>query len=60
MNIQEWFPLELTSLISLKSKVLSRASSKPEFKSINSSALSILYSPTSTFMHDYYKSYGFD
>ena len=45
MNIQDWFPLGLTGLISLWSKGLSRT---PQFKSINSSALSFLYSPTLT------------
>ena len=46
MNIQDWFPLGLTSLISLQSKGLSRVFSTPQFKSINSSVLSFLYSPT--------------
>ena len=46
MNIQEWFPLGLTGLISLRSKWLSRISI-PQFKSISSSALSFLYSPIS-------------
>ena len=44
MNIQDWFPLGLTSLISLQSKGLSRVFS--QFKSIHSSALSFLYSST--------------
>ena len=58
MKIQGWFPLGLTGLISLLSKGLSRAfqhrSSKasslpaPQFESINSSALSLLYSSTFT------------
>jgi len=43
MNIQDWFPLELTGLISLKSKGLSRV-----FESISSSVFSFLYSPTPT------------
>ena len=46
MNIQDWFPLGLTGLISLQSKWLSRISI-PQFKSISSSALSFLYSPIS-------------
>ena len=45
MNIQDWFPLGLTGLI-LQSKGLSRVFSKPQFKSINSSAFSFLYSST--------------
>ena len=40
MNIQDWFPLGLTCLISLKPKGLSRVFSAPQFKSINSSTLS--------------------
>ena len=36
------------------------SSSVPEFKSINSSILSLLYSPTFTSVHDYWKSYSFD
>ena len=55
MNIQGWFTLELTGLISLQSKGLSRVFSK-QFKSINSSAFSFLYSPTLPSIHDYWKS----
>ena len=32
----------------------------PQFKSINSLALSFLYSPTLTSMHDYWKNHSFD
>ena len=46
MNIQDWFPLGWTGWISLLSKGLSRSSLTPQFKTINSSALSFLYSPT--------------
>ena len=45
-NIQDWFPLGLTGLISLQPKRLSRIFSNTQFKSINSSALSLLYGPT--------------
>ena len=48
INIQNWFPLGLASLFSLLSKRLSRISPTPQFKSINSSLLSILYGPTLT------------
>ena len=57
MNIQDWFLLELTGLISLQSKGLSRVFSN---KSINSSALSFLYSPTLTSVHDYWKNHSLD
>ena len=40
-------PLALTSLIFLQSKGLKNLLQKPQFKSINSSVLSILYGPTS-------------
>ena len=59
MNIQGWFPLGLTSLISLQSKGLSRVFSTPQFKSINSSEPSLLYGPTLTSIHDYWKNHGF-
>ena len=57
MNIQDWFPLGWTGWISLLSKGLSRVFSN---KSINSLALSFLYSPTLTFIHDYWKNHSFD
>ena len=46
MNIQDWVPLKWTSWISLQSKDSQESSPTPQFKSINSSALSFLYSPT--------------
>ena len=36
------------------------SSPTPQFKSINSLALSFLYSPTLTFIHDYWKNHSFD
>ena len=60
MNIQDWFPLGLTGLISLLSKGLSKIFSKTQFKSNNSLALSFLYSPTLTSVHDYWKNHSFD
>ena len=46
MNIQDWFPLGWTGWISLQSKGLSRVFFNTTVQSINSSALSFLYSPT--------------
>ena len=60
MNVQDWFPLGFTSLISLLFKGLSRVFSTPQFKSISSSALSFLYSPTLTSVRDYQKNHSFD
>ena len=42
MNTQDWSPLGWTGWISLQSKGLSKSSPTPQFKSINSSALSFL------------------
>ena len=36
------------------------SSPTPQFKSINSLVLSFLYSPTLTFIHDYWKNHSFD
>ena len=60
MNIQGWFPLGLTGLISLLSKGLSRVFSNTTVQIISSLALSFLYSPTLTSIHDYWKNHGFD
>ena len=51
MNIQSWFPLGWTGLISLQSKGPSRVSSPaPQFESKNSSMLSFLHGPTHLYM----------
>ena len=61
MNIQDWFHLGWTGWISLQSKGFSKESSPtPQFKSINSSALSFLYGPTLTSIQDYWKNHSFD
>ena len=60
MNIQDWSPLGWTGLISLLSKDSQESSPAPQFKSINSSALSFLSSPTLTSIDDYWKNHGFD
>ena len=60
MNIQDWFPLGLTDWISLLSRDSQQSSPIPQFKSINSSALSFLYGPTLTSMHDYWKNHSFE
>jgi len=57
MNIQGWFPLGLTGLISLQSKGLSRVSSTPQFKSLNSLAFRLLYGPDLMSVHDYWKNH---
>ena len=60
MNIQNWFPLGWTGLISLQSKDSQESSPKPQFKSINSLVLSLLYGPALMFIHDYQKDYSLD
>ena len=60
MNIQGWFPSGLTGWITLKAKGLSRSSRTPQFKSISSSALSLLCGPTPSSIHDYCKNHSFD
>ena len=60
LNTQDWSPFRLTGWISLLSKGLSRVFSTPQFKSINSSALSFLYSRTLTSIHDYWKNHTLD
>ena len=57
MTIQDWCPLGWTGCISLQSKGLSESSPTPQFKSISSSALSFLYSPTLTSIHDCWNLY---
>ena len=59
MNIQDWFRLGLTDLISLQSKGLSRVFSSTKFKSTNSSALTFLYGPIHTSKHEYWKNHSF-
>ena len=62
MNIQDRFPLGWTGCISLQSKESSpqESSPTPQFKSINSLALSFLCSPTLTCIHDRRRNHSFD
>ena len=60
MNIQNWFPLELTGWISLQSKGLSRVFSNTTVQKHQFLMLSFLYGPTLTSIHDYWKKHTFD
>ena len=60
MRIQGWFPLRLTDWSPYSSKNSQESSPKPQFRSINSLAASLLYSPTLISVHDYWKSHSFD
>ena len=59
MNIQDWSPLGWTGWISLP-RDSQESSPTLQFKSINSSALSFLYSPTLTSIHDHWKNRSLD
>ena len=59
MNIQDWFLLGWTGLISLQSKRLSRVFSNITVQKHQFSVLSFLYGPTLTSMHDYWKNHSF-
>ena len=52
MNIQDWFLLGLTVWSLWSPKHSQESSPTPQFKSINSSALSLLYGPTLTSIRD--------
>ena len=60
MNIWDQFPSGLTGLIPCDSRDSQESSPTPQFKNINSLALSFLYSPTLTSIHDYWKNHSFD
>ena len=52
MNTQDWSPCS--------PRDSQESSPTPQFKSINSSALSFLHSPTLTSIHDYWKNHSLD
>ena len=54
MNIQGWFPWGLTGLISPCPRDSQESSPSPQFKRINSSVPSFLYSPTLTSIHEHW------
>ena len=61
MNIQDWFPLELTGLLSLQSKGLWRVFSKTTIQKHQFlAALSLLYGPILTSIYDCWKNHSFD
>ena len=51
---------EYSGLISLQSKDSQESSPTPQFKSINSLALSLLYCPALASIHDYWKNHSFN
>ena len=54
-NIQGWFPLGLTGLIPCCPRDSQESSPTPQFRSINSLVLSLLYGPPLTSIHGYWK-----
>ena len=60
MNIQDWFPLRLIVWSPCFPRDSQESSPAPQFKSINSLVLSLLYVPTLTSVHDYWQNYSFD
>ena len=54
-NIQDWFPLDWLVWSPCRPRDSQESSPTPQFKSINSLALSFLYSPTLTSIHDHWK-----
>ena len=58
VNTQDWSALGWTGWIYFQSKGLSRVFSNTKFKSISSLALSPLYSPTLTSIHDHWKNHS--
>ena len=60
MNTQDLSPLGWTPGSALSSRDLQESSPAPHFKSINSSALSFLYNPTLTSIHDHWENHSLD
>ena len=58
--IQGWFPLRLTGLISCCLRDSQKSSTSPQFDSINSSALCLLYGPALTTTRDYWIDHSLD
>ena len=54
------FGIDRFVLLAVQGTLKRESSPTPQFKSINSSALSFLYRTTLTFMHDYRKHHSFD
>ena len=57
---QDWSPLEWTGRSPCSPRDSQESSTTPQFKSINSSALSLLHSPTLTSIHDHWKNHNLD
>ena len=60
MNTQDWSPLDRLVGSPCSPRNSKESSPTPQFKSINSSVLSFLYSPTLTSIRDHWKNHNFD
>ena len=60
MNIQDGFPLDGLVGSPCSPRDSHESSPTPQFKSISFLALSFLYGPTLTSVHDYWKNHSFD
>ena len=62
MNIQAWFSLGFSLLVwsPCGPRDSQESSPAPQFESISSSALSLVYGPTLTSVHDYWKNHSID
>ena len=60
VNTQDWSPLEWTGWICLQSKGLSRVFSNTTVQKHQFFALSFLYNPTLTSIHDHWKNHSID
>ena len=54
------FRMDWLDLLAVQGTLSQESSPKPQFKSINSLALSLLYGPTLTSINDYWKNHSFD
>ena len=60
MNIQDWSPIQWTGWSPCSPMDSQESSPTPQFKSINSSALSFLPTPTLTSINDHWKNHSLD
>ena len=60
VNIQGWFPLDWLVWSPCSPSDSQESSPAPQFESFSSSALSLRYDPTVTFVRDYWKNHSFD
>ena len=60
MNTQDWYPLGWTGRSPCSPRDSQESSPTTQFKSINSSVLSFLYSPILTSIHNYLKNHSID